>query len=100
MDNVFSNAFFSNLMEVFSSSEESLIKVLENFDDKGLLHCLTGPAVECDNFGAWAIHGEIYSNLDRYVEDAGLTEEEAVMLSLRFSGVLPSSESKKYVTGR
>lgn len=100
MENQFSNAFFAELMEVFAKSEESLKCVLKSFDTKGRLHCLTGPAFEGNTFGAWAIHGKLYGDLGRYVKDAGLSEEEAVMLSLRFSGVLPSVESKKYVTGQ
>lgn len=96
---IFSNAFFADIIEIFTYSEESLKDALKYFDQDGQLHCLTGPAFENDNFGIWAIHGEIYSNLERYVEDARISAEEAIMLSLRYSGILPTEQSKEYALG-
>lgn len=96
---IFSNALFAELVEIFTHSEESLKDALEYFDQDGQLHCLTGPAFEDHKFGIWAIHGEIYSDLDSYVKDAKLSEAEAIMLSLRYSGALPTTESKKYALG-
>lgn len=95
----FSNAIFTDIVEIFTHSEESLKNALKYFDQDGRLHCLNGPALESDNFGIWAIHGTIYSDLENYVKDAQISEEDAIMLSLRYSGVLPTAQSKTYALG-
>lgn len=100
MEYTFTIAFFEYLSEEFSRSEASLEEILESFDTSGKLHCSNGPAVETFDHGIWAIHGEIYTALEDYVQAAGLTEDEAIMLSLRFSGHLPTRESRKFAIGQ
>lgn len=96
----FTTSFFECLREEFSRSEASLEEMLESFDTSGQLHCANGPAFETFDHGIWAIHGEIYTTLEAYVQAAGLPEDEAIMLTLRFSGCLPTRESRKFAIGQ
>lgn len=100
MEYNFTNAFFECLRNEFSRSEASLEEILESFDTSGKLHCTNGPAFETIDHGIWAVHGEIYTTLEDYVQAAGLAEDEAIMLSLRFSGCLPTRESRKFAIGQ